>query len=267
MQVQQLENDLSSEECDPLETLNQLQEELHVLENARAEIRELGRNLVQQGTSDMEVQLNDYIQNEDEVLLKLAQMQVRLAQREQDRQKTAEALANATQNISMSDSGVYSYAVEPDGIQKSASILEESAISTVIPEIKEIPSETPRRSSTSVGTTVKPETAPTSERLAPIATKQRTYADAAKIEMTPRTSSPIKGTSPPLVTVKSDTQRHLELALDEWRQRLARLDHLIKTSISTEPSPEAANEIVSFFLLICWFINHLKYSRTSRPEW
>jgi hypothetical protein len=71
--------------------------------------------------------------------------------------------------------------------------------------------------------------------------KQRTYADVAKTAVI---SSPSQRSTPPPVSVKSDQQRHLELALDEWRQRLARPDHSIKTSISTEPSTDAANEIV-----------------------
>jgi hypothetical protein len=71
--------------------------------------------------------------------------------------------------------------------------------------------------------------------------KQRTYAYVAKTAVV---SSPYQRSTPPPFSVKSDTQRHLELALDEWRQILARLDHSMKTSISTEPSTDAANEMV-----------------------
>jgi hypothetical protein len=61
------------------------------------------------------------------------------------------------------------------------------------------------------------------------------------------------------------------LALDEWRQRLARLDHLIKTSISTEPSTDAANEIVipAFLAILDLYskITPAVYFSPFRLEW
>lgn len=243
MQVQQIESDVNSGEIDPIETLNQLKEELHVLENARDEIRELGRALIKQGTADMQPQLEEYLQIEDDVLLKLAQIQVRLAQKDQDRQTTVDTSAAVATvgNVSMSDSGIYSYALEPEAIQGAASL----AGNETLPGLA-APAPSMTRSSVSVGTSTHPQTVvpPTKpiEQSIPVATgaKQRTYADVTK---TPVMPSPSRATPPP-VSIKSDTQRHLELALDEWRQRLARLDHLIKTSIGNQPSPNAANEIV-----------------------
>lgn len=239
-----MENDVNSGETDPVVTLNQLKEELHVLENARDEIRELGRALIKQGTADMQPQLDEYLQIEDDVLLKLAQIQVRLAQKDQDRQTavdTSVAVA-AVGNVSMSDSGIYSYALEPEAIQGAASL----AGNETLPSLAS-PAPSLTRSSVSVGISTHPQMVvpPTKpiEQSIPVSTgaKQRTYADVTK---SPAMPSPTRATPPP-VSIKSDTQRHLELALDEWRQRLARLDHLIKTSIGNQPSPNAANEIVN----------------------
>ncbi len=223
-------------ETDPTEALNSLKEELQVLENARTEIRELGKALIKQGTADMQPQLDEYLQIEDDVLLRLAQMQVRLAQKEQDRQANSSLVA---ENISMSDSGVYSYALEPEATQGLASVVtDENAILLPVP--------TQRIATVSVGTSTKQQVPPAKPVDEPPVTatgaKQRTYADVTKTPTMP--SSPSRLT--PTVSIKSDTQRHLELALDEWRQRLARLDHLIKTTIGTEPSPDAANEIVIY---------------------
>ena len=240
-----MESDAVCGETDPTETLNLLKEELQFLENARAEIRELGKALVKQGTTDMQPQLDEYLQIEDDVLLRLAQMQVRLAQKDQDHRANASAGLGA-ENISMSDSGVYSYALEPEANQGLALIVtDENATSLPLPA--------PRTSTVSVGTSTKPKAPPAKpvEEVPVVATgaKQRTYADVTKTPSVP--SSPTR--TIPTVSIKSDTQRHLELALDEWRQRLARLDHLIKTTVGTEPSPDAANEIVINFFTILYF--------------
>lgn len=284
VQVQQLESNTLSGESDPAEVLRQLAEDLQVLENARAEIRELGRALVKQGTADMQSQLDDYLKTEDVVLLKMAQMQVRLAEKDQERQMATVMAGAGAQNFSMCDSGVYSYALDNDAPQGSATAaFDDSAISLSLPGA--------RNTSVSVGTSTSPSkvipprlaedthvsatrTATSPSRVTPsrpveeirvtaaqtgtstlkvppvrpieeireeaTGAKQRTYAEVAKTAVVSST----KRSTPPPVSIKSDTQRHLELALDEWRQRLARLDHLIKTSISTEPSTDAANEIV-----------------------
>lgn len=284
VQIQQLESNALSGESDPVEVLRQLAEDLQVLENARAEIRELGRTLVKQGTADMQSQLNDYLQTEDVVLLKMAQMQVRLAEREQERQMSTVMADAGAQNVSMSDSGIYSYPLDNDAPQRSvATAFDDSAISLSVPDARNVsvsvgitasPSratpprlaEDPRLAATRTATSLsrvsltrpveEPRLAASRNSTSPskvppsrpieetceeaTGAKQRTYADVAKTAVT---SSTQRATPPP-VSIKSDTQRHLELALEEWRQRLARLDHLIKTSISTEPSTDAANEIV-----------------------
>ena len=59
VQVQQIENNALTGETDAVEVLRQLSEDLQVLENARAEIRELGRALIKQGTVDMQPQLEE----------------------------------------------------------------------------------------------------------------------------------------------------------------------------------------------------------------
>jgi hypothetical protein len=248
VQVQQIENNALTGETDAVEVLRQLSEDLQVLENARAEIRELGRSLINQGTADVQPQLEEYLQIEDEVLLKMAQMQVRLAQKEQEQQEqqhisvvAAASVGLGAENVSLSDSGIYSYPVEQEAPRGAAlSVCDDSAISLSIPDA--------RLTSVSVEPTraISPLKVPPSKpieeiQVAATGAKQRTYADVAKTAVI---SPPVQRATPPPVSIKSDTQRHLELALDEWRQRLARLDHLIKTSISTEPSIDAANEIV-----------------------
>lgn len=244
VQVQQIENDTISGETDPVDMLNRLNEDLQVLSNARDEIRELGRALIRQGTADMQPQLDEYLKTEDDVLLKLAQMQVRIAQKDQERQNTADtsALSTAVGNVSLSDSGIYSYALEPESMQGVVTSFanNQSAVSFAPPTLTLARSSVPERTSSKTEMAVPPSRPVEVTIPAATGAKPRTYADVAK---TPAMLSPTR-TPPPPVSIKSDTQRHLELALDEWRQRLARLDHLIKTSISTEPSPDAANEIV-----------------------
>lgn len=235
VQVQQLVNDTSSAEIDHEQIVNRLKEDLQALDNARSEIRELGRSLISQGTADIEPQLNEYLHIEDDVLLKLAQMQVRLAQRDRDRQTddAHPAALLAAGNVSLSDSGIYSYPTELETSQPVGAMADDDAAPGFATAV------TPKRPSLEVPSqlTFLP------PRLVEEATgaKQRTYADVTKTPV--MSSSPIRSI-PPQVSIRTDAERHLELALDEWRQRLARLDHLIKTTISTEPSPDAANGIV-----------------------
>lgn len=68
--------------------------------------------------------------------------------------------------------------------------------------------------------------------------RRRTYADVAK--------SPVRTVNPvPPVSIKSDAQRNLERALEEWKQRLARLSSLLNRSTSEEFSSDPSNEIVN----------------------
>ena len=60
--------------------LDLLKEEFQILESDRAEIRKLGKTFVKQGMVAMQPQLDEYQQIEYDVLLRLSQMQVRLAQ-------------------------------------------------------------------------------------------------------------------------------------------------------------------------------------------
>lgn len=255
VQVEQLENDASTGEVDREEIVNRLKDDLQALDNARSEIRELGRSLIAQGTADIQPQLNDYLQIEDDVLLKLAQMQVRLAQRDQERQLNAmDSLSiprSSAANISLSDSGMYSYALEPDAVQGSMPMAGDDIAQSV--------AVTPKRPSQLIPTELtflppKPVEETTGA-------KQRTYADVAK---TPVMSSPVRS-NPPLVSIKTDSERHLELALDEWRQRLARLDHLIKTTIGNEPSPDAANAIVNISSFVS-VVNEMNIHVASRTN-
>ena len=214
VELQRLENNALPEDATPLDVLSHLKEELDGLESARAEIRDLGRALVQQRVPDVQQQLDDYLKIEDEVLLRLAQMQVRYAQKEQDR-LLRNVLSPTVETVSISDSGVYSY-TEREASLGSAARLEKTP----------------------------PPPPPAPPRSSPEATgaKSRTYADVAKSPS--KAGSPVRSPPPPPVSVKSDTQRQLELALTEWRQRLARLDHLIKTSNLDDAPVDAANDIV-----------------------
>ena len=68
--------------------------------------------------------------------------------------------------------------------------------------------------------------------------RRRTYADVTK--------SPVRKVTPvPPVSIKSDAQRNLELALEEWKQRLARLSSLLNGSAPEEFSSDLANDIVN----------------------
>jgi hypothetical protein len=235
----------------------------------------------------------------------MAQMQVRLAQKEQDKQQSsavAASIISGAENISLSESGIYSYQTEKEALQGAvSSFFDDSANSLSAPDGRKtsVSVETARAASPSKVPSCKPiqethslsvetvraaspfkvpwtkpiqetlsfsvETARTASpskvppsksieetQVAATGVKQRTYADVAKTAVV---SSPYQRSTPPPVSVKSDTQRHLELALDEWRQILARLDHSMKTSISTEPSTDAANEmVISDIFWNFWFV-------------
>jgi len=264
VQVQQVENESLPEEVDPSTLLDQLKEELHVLDSARTELRELGKALIP-GSSEVQSLFQDYMKIEDEVLLKLAQMQVRMAQREPDRQISDEAFvssasttttaevvaATVTAPQSLSDSGMYSFFERESSSRQGASSADSQ------PEIR-------ARASTPESHASMLSSAPPTPPVSPVkgedssSPQQRTYADVTK---SPPKIEPSVRSPPPPVSIKSDTHRHLELALTEWRQRLARLDHLIKTSASSEPSTDAANEIVSFTLILnpFFFLNSTNF--------
>lgn len=208
VQLQQMDGGSLSAESDPWDVLKTLKDELDLLESNRTEIRELGRSLVSQGVDEMADNLAEYLRIEDGVLLKLAQMQVKLAQKELDRQNTVQPLGHA----SLTDSGIFSYDHKTRSSKQS---------STPPP-----PSLRPADSETDLGA------------------RRRTYADVTKTPVKGSPSSSVRSTPPPPVSVKSDSQRHLELAIDEWRQRLVRLDRLIKATAGSEPSADVANNIV-----------------------
>lgn len=271
VQLQQIENNSLPEESSPADVVIQLKEELDTLENAREELRELGRSLVLQGAAGIESELEMYLATEDAVLLRLAQMQVRLAQKEQDRLDVP--ISPAIETVSMSDSGVFSYADRESMQGASEQLPVSDAASRPQPAChpKEGPAlseqkitEDPIASQPSIALSrpVHESTPPKSsqQQVPPpcpprreveetaLGARQRTYADVAKSPS--KSGSPVRSPPPPPVSIKSDTQRHLELALQEWRQRLARLDHMIKTSNLSEPSVDAANEIVKSILSI-----------------
>lgn len=199
VQLQQIESDAVG--TDPWDVLKKLNEELDLLDENRTEIRDLARSLIENGVDEMRASLEEYLNVEDGVLSKLSQAQIRLAQRELDRQSSVRQLGQA----SLTDSGVFSYEKLATG-------------SPFVPPVRQ--SETGARA--------------------------RSYADVAKSPARESPPSSVRSTPPPPVSVKSDTQRHLELALDEWRQRLVRLDRLIKATAGSEPSADVANNIVRF---------------------
>jgi len=188
-------------------------------------------------------------------------MQVRMAQREPDRQISDEAFvssasttttaevvaATVTAPQSLSDSGMYSFFERESSSRQGASSADSQ------PEVR-------ARASTPESHASMLSSAPPTPPVSPVkgedssSPQQRTYADVTK---SPPKIEPSVRSPPPPVSIKSDTHRHLELALTEWRQRLARLDHLIKTSASSEPSTDAANEIVSFTLILNPFFLNL----------
>lgn len=252
LQLQQIESNVLPEDATPSSVLNSLKEELEGLEKVRAEIRELGRTLVQQGVPEMQAQLDDYLRTEDEVLLKLAQMQVRQAQKEQDRLSLP--TSPMVETASISDSGVFSY-TDREASQKSAEPADSQSIPLARPVSRRSEeSSSDRDQSSPVARPVPPPPPPGPPRSSPEATgaKSRSYADVTKTP--PKSGSPVRSQpTPPPVSVKSDTQRQLELALHEWRQRLVRLDHLMKTSNLDEAPVDAANDIVRSLLFFFCF--------------
>jgi hypothetical protein len=68
----------------------------------------------------------------------MAQMQVRLAQKEQDKQQSSAVAASiilGAENISLSDSGIYSYQTEKEALQGAvSSFFDDSAISLSAPD-------------------------------------------------------------------------------------------------------------------------------------
>ncbi len=248
-----MENNSLPDDVNPIEVLIQLKSELEALDGARVEIRDLGRTLIQQGSTDMKVQLDEYLRNEDDVLLRLAQMQVRMAQKEQER--PSDLAIPSVEAVSWSDSGVYSYPQSAPSLQSEATpetsqhSITESSPKAVQEENKRAKKSPGTRESSASpahsarGSPRRDVVPPCPPRQPEVSTgaRQRTYADVAKSA----TPSPIRSPPPPPVSIKSDTQRNLELALQEWKQRLARLDHLIKTTNLSEPSVDTANEIVS----------------------
>ena len=73
--------------------------------------------------------------------------------------------------------------------------------------------------------------------------RRRTYADVAK--------SPVRSVNPvPLVSIKSDAQRNLERALEEWKQRLARLGSLLNGSPSEESSSDLVNPLIKNYRIM-----------------
>ena len=198
VQLEQIESD--GVESDPWDVLKKLKDELDLLEENRSEIRELARSLIENGVDEMKECLDEYVKVEDSVIEKLSQMQIRLAQRELDRQSSVQVVGRAN----LTDSGIFSY----ERVVQS---------SPFVPPVKRIEA----------------------------GAKRRSYADVAKSPARESPPSSVRSTPPPPpVSVKSDTQRHLELAIDEWRQRLIRLERLIKATAGSEPSADVANNIV-----------------------
>jgi len=65
---------------EPFQALNKLQDELHDLAGLRTEIFQLGQTLIQQGTTDIQQDFDEYLRIENETMLKLAQMRISFAQ-------------------------------------------------------------------------------------------------------------------------------------------------------------------------------------------
>ena len=205
------------------------------MEGSRTETRQLGRNLIHQGMTGLQEDLDKYLEIENETMLKLARMQIQIAQKEEQK---AVFTPPAAEVSNMSDSGVFSF-VEREAPQKPKS----ESLSSVHETVQQQQDVLTRSQPGSTFCMAPPRqlTAARSEDIG--GARQRTYADVAK---TPAKSVIL----PPPVVLKSDTQRHLELALEEWRQRLSRLDSLINEYASTEHSTDPANEIVSQFVCL-----------------
>ena len=241
--------------------LNRLQEELESLENARADVRHLARPLIagDQRLADIRAEFDDYLQTETDVLVKLAQTRLHAARREQEMVQAETNLnvassslsssSSADEAVAMADSGVYSFAERDDsavGIQMAGPppppMADDAEMITSTPLLNaaapvEWPAQfcsaaaaSPTISVTAPPPAPAPEPLPTlpavCEQYSAADSRQRTYAEVAKL--TPK--SPGAPSPRPVASVKSDTQRQLELAVEEWRQRLARLERAIQTS-------------------------------------
>lgn len=80
VQMEQIEKDSSRMTTEPFQALNKLQDELHDLAGLRTEIFQLGQTLIQQGTTDIQQDFDEYLRIENETMLKLAQMRISFAQ-------------------------------------------------------------------------------------------------------------------------------------------------------------------------------------------
>ena len=117
----QLQQSANTSDCDDAwNILEQLQEQLNQLEGPRSEIRDLGRTVTSQGAEDIEQELDVYVQEEAEILLKLAQMRLRTARQHEEvtrdqlgtdlRSTTPPPTTAMAEGVSISDSGVFSFA-------------------------------------------------------------------------------------------------------------------------------------------------------------
>lgn len=151
------------------------------------------------------------------------------------------------EGVSMADSGVYSFSVDQDNAQRSASLALQNP-QTIVSSVPKADKEATVSTEVSSGSFSSPFTS----RVSRVQTyrssdesgdneggaRRRTYADVAK--------SPVRSVNPvPPVSIKSDAQRNLERALEEWKQRLARLNSLLNGSASEEFSSHPSNEIVN----------------------
>jgi len=252
----QLQQSANTSDCDDAwNILEQLQEQLNQLEGPRSEIRDLGRTVTSQGAEDIEQELDVYVQEEAEILLKLAQMRLRTARQHEEvtrdqlgtdlRSTTPPPTTAMAEGVSISDSGVFSFAERE--AQSTGSANERLVTSTPIKADARIPASPSRQRSASPQATAAsssmtsvptrppaPPGPPTRGLDSTASPTRRTYAEVAR--------SPVRQLHPPVASTRSDTQRQLELAKDEWKERLARLDKLVQSTSKDNVDP---NEIVS----------------------
>ena len=238
--------------------LDVLHEELEEMDSPRGEIRDLGRSLVEQGALDLQSLLDCYLIQEKEILLKLASLRVISSQKQQlHLQKLQQPVIDTPpceELLSVADSGVCTYA-DCDTNQRDSPVIlvkrnieEQQVMETKLPETETSHQE----ERTCVVSTISPILPPSfatipvveavSESLQTV-DQRRTYADVARTPAQILVNKELGKSSG--VSVKSDAERQLELALGEWKQRLSRLDDMVITS---EPSEVTAdpNDIVSF---------------------
>ena len=283
VQLQQAEN-VSSDLEAPWEILNLLQEELEQLECPRNEIRDMARNLIdQQKSSDMQRHLDDYIRVETDIMLKLAQMRLQTARKQQDILKAQQELdippetppLVAGEGFNITDSGVFSFAerdshiealntttpgqaeittstpIQAEGAANDEELIPCSSPALVIPESLSIPPITSSMGAAmaapaeakaeeaalpepSAGAEEEPGSIVGSSSDEPM---RRTYAEVAR---SPVRQLPTKAASvpslQPVPSARSDTQRQLELALEEWKHRLDRLETLVQSPAEVDPN-------------------------------